>query len=290
MLKNEIISLNKVKKLVDINANFKHFNSDFSIKIVRDNEQPSQEEGGDKYFYISIVDQNQLDEGLEINWKKVKDGIAGKHNYVTGDYINHYIYLKSDFPVNVMLNLKVEEVKDSGDSVDKDNKDNNNNEVGEVGEDDQPQDLVEKLETKDGAPPAFVNNKVPFYRKLWFKIFVFFVIIIVLIYFYYPSSSSTSSTTSTSSVKNSNPEPESYYSSFVSGEIGKEKEFSFTSSSTTDTSSNSSSSSTSSETSSSSSSTVPDSVPISVESVTKSENFYDKIRRNYRNRKIDLTL
>lgn len=149
------LTLDKIKQLVDINADLTNFKA--SVEIIP--------KSGEEYE-VAFVNQTILDNAEEFEYSKVKGPFTYGFESVDDMYQNHFLCLKAALPVDVEVKIDTQEL---------------------------PSQVVKTRPEADDVQTAPPEEK--FYHKTWFKILIGVVLFCFLIWLYnkYFSSSPPSS-------------------------------------------------------------------------------------------------
>lgn len=95
MTKQQTLSVNKLKQLIDLNGDSTNFHINY--KIESKNQKP---------FDILIVDQTTLDNTPNLEYKKVEKGVvSGEIKQENNIYQNYFLVIKADEPVECVLTI-----------------------------------------------------------------------------------------------------------------------------------------------------------------------------------------
>lgn len=101
MSSKEVISLGKTKRLIDLNKSYTNFKLTFNV--VSENQED---------FFLAVVDQKTLDEvaDSDIEYKLANGSLSGSVVSDKNIYQNYFLILKSENPVNVNVEINIEEL------------------------------------------------------------------------------------------------------------------------------------------------------------------------------------
>jgi hypothetical protein len=110
--------LNKSKQLFDIHGNIKNFKTFIDIQT-----------DSDDIFQYAIINQTELDSDKDINYKNAKKNVSDIFEYNGSDYQNHFISLRSESNVTILLHIKTISVENLENNENKLVVSNQNNET-----------------------------------------------------------------------------------------------------------------------------------------------------------------
>lgn len=96
------VTIDKKLTLLDLNENITNFMLKFSLNS----------ENMKDVFYMVITTQDDLDEGKDMEFKKVDGEISGEFSNYDNKYKNYILCLKSDSPVEVNVVTNIEHIPD----------------------------------------------------------------------------------------------------------------------------------------------------------------------------------
>ena len=101
MSSKEVISIGKTKRLIDLNKSYTNFKLTFNVV------SESQDE-----FFLAVIDQKSLDEvaDSDIEYKPVTGSLSGSVVSDKNIYQNYFLILKSENPMNVTVQIDIEEL------------------------------------------------------------------------------------------------------------------------------------------------------------------------------------
>ena len=102
MATKKVVTLSKVKQLIDLNENLTNFDITFTAKSVDNSD-----------FYALVVDQKTLDSNTPLEFKVSKGAISGNIISDNNVYQNHFLCLKSDKPQQVVVIIDKKEIQPS---------------------------------------------------------------------------------------------------------------------------------------------------------------------------------
>lgn len=102
-------NLSKIKQLIDLNGDITNFELTFNVKTK-----------GSEEFEALVVDQETLDSGTDLPYKKMKGGISGNVRQDRNIYQNYFLILKTDQPCECEVTIDINEVDPVVEEEDKD--------------------------------------------------------------------------------------------------------------------------------------------------------------------------
>lgn len=95
------IQVTKIKQLIDLNGDKTNFDLTFNVKSANKES-----------FEAIVVSQSQLDSGIDLDYKKVTNGIiSGNIINDKNVYQNYFLLLKSDNPIDCEVEINIKEIE-----------------------------------------------------------------------------------------------------------------------------------------------------------------------------------
>jgi hypothetical protein len=95
---SKIYKIGPVRTLIDMNGDMQFFKSTFKVTSNPSNSSRS--------FELLVLNQEQLDSEDPLQFKKIDEYISGNIEVDSGAYQNHYLLLKSDTPMDCMVDIE----------------------------------------------------------------------------------------------------------------------------------------------------------------------------------------
>lgn len=99
MNREEIVKVNKLKKLIDLNGDKTNFDLKFNVESLDNSE-----------FEALVVSQSQLDSGESLNYKKAPGKISGNIVADKNVYQNYFLLLKSDNEIECKIEILIKDI------------------------------------------------------------------------------------------------------------------------------------------------------------------------------------